>query len=328
MPSKPWFLSRTILSAIVQFVLALVLICSHHDLRDMQDRIVNALQTLATGIVAIVSLYGTISGRFNREAGRAPLLASPTPHPADRTEIMTTSSTNTNPVVRFFSNDIVNPLKSFFGSEVGETVTEFIATGAGIASSLALIEELQPTNKQGVAQDIFALSSVAYSLLSGQTPPTLAQIQGAFGALKSDAKTSSFEQLATTLSAALYNYIAKYSNSPWISVATWYVYGWQLTAQVMGGAGTGTPSTLLPSTAATVPAAPNPANRRLRPHVRLRLLVLQRDCVGHLRRLPVVPGQAGAEQQPRDEGQRRGRARRGDGGEGGDGFPARGPNRL
>jgi hypothetical protein len=151
----------------------------------------------------------------------------------------------------FFST-LVEDIKTFFGSSVGLTITEFTASGAGIASALAIIEEANPSDKTGTANDVYLLASASYSLLSGTSTPTLAQIQGAFTAFKSSASTSGYAQLATTFSAALYNYISKYSGTPWVQVATWYVYGWQLGAQVFGGAATASAS--VPSTPVTPPS--------------------------------------------------------------------------
>ena len=82
---------------------------------------------------------------------------------------MTTASTpvvNTNPVVSFFSG-LVSDIKSFFGSAIGLEVTEFVASAAGCASGLAVIEEVNPSDKSGTATDIFTLCSAALSLLSG-----------------------------------------------------------------------------------------------------------------------------------------------------------------
>jgi hypothetical protein len=99
------------------------------------------------------------------------------------------------------------------------------------------------------------LASASYTLLAGTSAPTLSQIQGAFLALKSDSSTTIYAQLATTLSAALYNYIAKYSGTPWVQVATWYVYGWQLGAQVLGGAASSSATVASP---VPVPATATP----------------------------------------------------------------------
>ncbi len=116
---------------------------------------------------------------------------------------MTTASTpvvNTNPVVSFFSG-LVSDIKSFFGSAIGLEVTEFVASAAGCASGLAVIEEVNPSDKSGTATDIFTLCSAALSLLSGTTAPTLAQIQAAFTAFKSSSSTSAYRSGGTLVRA-------------------------------------------------------------------------------------------------------------------------------
>ena len=168
---------------------------------------------------------------------------------------MSTATTSTNPVAGFFGG-LVSDIKSFFGSTVGLEVTEFLATAAGIGSSLAVIEEVNPTNKTGTANDVYTLASAALSLLSGTTPPTLAQIQATFTAFKSNTSTSAYSALATTLSAALSNYLAKYSGSNWIAVATAFITGWQYGAAVLGGAASANPPTVAP----VVFSAPTTAN--------------------------------------------------------------------
>lgn len=168
----------------------------------------------------------------------------------------TTTTPSINPVAGFFEG-LVSDIKSFFGSTVGLEVTEFLATAAGIGSSLAVIEEVNPSNKTGTANDVYTLASAALTLLSGTTPPTLAQIQAAFTAFKSNTATSNYASLATTLSAALSNYLAKYSGSNWIQVATAFITGWQYGAAVLGGAAGANAPTVAPVVVAAPATTPN-----------------------------------------------------------------------
>jgi hypothetical protein len=64
MQSKPWYLSKTIVSGIVGFVVAFVAIF-HVDLHDLAPKIVDATTQVIQAVLAVASLVGLIYGRIH-----------------------------------------------------------------------------------------------------------------------------------------------------------------------------------------------------------------------------------------------------------------------
>jgi hypothetical protein len=137
----------------------------------------------------------------------------------------------------FFQNALAD-IEGWFSSGPGLEVSEFVATAAGTGSAVALIEKLNPTNKAGTANDIFTVANALYTLLSGKTPPTQAEVAAIFAAFKSDSATTEFDSIATQLAASFSTFIASQPNANWVALASAYVYGWQLGAQILGGSAT------------------------------------------------------------------------------------------
>jgi hypothetical protein len=131
-------------------------------------------------------------------------------------------------------------IEGWFSSGPGLEVSEFLATAAGTGSAVALIEKLNPSNKTETANDIFTVANALYTLLSGSTPPTQAQVTSIFAAFKSDAATTAYDTIAEQLATSFSTFIASQKSDNWIPLATAYVYGWQLGAQVLGGSATAT----------------------------------------------------------------------------------------
>lgn len=143
---------------------------------------------------------------------------------------------------------IAGDIFGFFGTNVGETITDLGAEAAGVGVGLGLIFAVNPSNKTATATDINAIVTTLSAELSGSTPPTLAQLQGALSVIL-PGTSSSWATFAMTFSTGLFNFISKYSGSNWVTVGNDFLKGIQLvTMATLSGAALPTAVAVTPTT--------------------------------------------------------------------------------
>jgi len=232
MPSKPFYMSLTIVSGLVHLFITLAAVFGV-NLGDQTDAITKTIEqcTLAAG--SFLATFSTIVGRIR----------------ARKSITFGTAQAPLKMLLILASMLSLSLTGCATQSSSATAVESYAAEAAGVAATTATVELVGgksggPT-KAAIATDFLTVANAGYTIVASGNLTT-AQIDAIFESFKSDANTTSFDTIAGEIAQQLELYLQANPNINAQEVITSFFQGVQLAASALGGtapATTGTSAT-------------------------------------------------------------------------------------